>query len=294
MTVMLHFPDELAPARSLAEALHLDLQTIEQHRFPDGESRLTLPPSLPESLVLYRSLDHPDSKLVELLLATRGARELGTKQIILVSPYLCYMRQDKAFHPGELVSQKIIGRFLAELVDAVITVDAHLHRISRLDEAIPLQQAINTTATAPLGEFLQQQVSAETLLLGPDQESRQWVEQVARLGQFPYAVASKTRYGDREVSIELPKENYQQRHVVLVDDVISSGHTLAETAKRLIQAGAIQVDALCTHALYDEEAAGLLKQAGIKNVWSSDSIAHPSNTVSLAPLLAESVRQILN
>ncbi|TDY01656.1 ribose-phosphate diphosphokinase [Thiohalophilus thiocyanatoxydans] len=293
MTLLLGFPDEAAPAQRLAAALQLEYAPIEVHRFPDGENRLTLPPALPPTVVLYRSLDHPDAKLVELLLATRAARELGAERIILVSPYLCYMRQDKAFHPGEAVSQRIIGRFLADLVDAVITVDAHLHRIARLDEAIPLPQAHNLSAAPLLGRFLLEQ-TREVLMLGPDEESRQWVEQVARQGDFDFGVADKVRRGDRQVAIRLPDREYRQRHVVLVDDMISSGHTLAVTARQLYNAGTQRVDALCTHALYDDNAAKLLKEAGIETIWSADSVHHPSNAVQLAPLLAAAVRKMLN
>lgn len=292
MSVVLHFADEQHQARRLADALALPLDVIQLHRFPDGESRITLPPSSPEEVVLYRSLDHPDAKLVELMLAVRAARELGVQRIILVSPYLCYMRQDMAFHPGEAVSQKIVGRFLADLVDAVVTVDTHLHRISRLDEAIPLNQAINVSATRLLGRFVADQVPAEALLLGPDAESRQWVEQVARLGDYAFGVAEKERRGDRDVVIHLPAMTYDGRHVVLVDDMISSGHTLAETARRLYEAGAKQVDALCTHALFDASVADLLRDAGITTLWSSDSVTHPSNAVQLAPLLAETIRNM--
>ncbi|MFP3873290.1 MAG: ribose-phosphate diphosphokinase [Thiohalophilus sp.] len=293
MTLLLGFPDETAPAQRLAAALQLDYAAIGVHRFPDGESRLTLPPALPPTVVLYRSLDHPDAKLVELLLATRTARELGAGRLILVSPYLCYMRQDTAFHRGEAVSQRIIGRFLADLADAVITVDAHLHRITHLNEAIPLPLAHNLSAAPLLGQFLQQQ-SRDALLLGPDEESRQWVEQVANEGKFDFGVADKVRHGDRQVDIRLPELDYRRRHVVLVDDMISSGHTLAETAAQLYRVGARSVDALCTHALYDDAAAKFLKQAGIETIWSCDSVAHPSNAVQLAPLLATPIREILN
>lgn len=293
MTLVLGFADESAPAQDLAAALALEYRTIGQHRFPDGESRITLPPTLPPTVVLYRSLDHPDTRLVELLLAARTARELGAERLVLVSPYLCYMRQDMAFHPGEAVSQRIIGRFLAGLVDAVITVDAHLHRIARLDEAIPLPHAHNLSAAPLLGQYLLDQ-TRDALLLGPDEESRQWVEQVAREGEFAFAVADKVRHGDRDVDIRLPGVDYRQRHVVLVDDVISSGHTLAETANRLHAAGAKRIDALCTHALYDSDAAALLQQAGIDTIWSSDSVNHPSNAVQLTALLATAIREILN
>jgi ribose-phosphate pyrophosphokinase len=115
---------------------------------------------------------------------------------------------------------------------------------------------------------------------------------VAQQGDFPFYVARKQRHDDQHVSISLPEMPLEQQHVILVDDIISSGHTLAETTRLLFQAGVQQVDALCTHALFDKTAAQLLKDAGIGSVWSSDSVNHPSNRVQLAPLFAEAISQI--
>src|SRR5690606_12123678 len=109
------------------------------HRFPDGELRLRLPATLPAAVVLFRGLHQPNEKLVELLLTARTARGAGARHLTLVAPYLAYMRQDMAFAPGEAVSQRIVGDFLAQLFDAVITVDPHLHRVARLDEAVPVR-----------------------------------------------------------------------------------------------------------------------------------------------------------
>ena len=110
--------------------------TVDIHRFPDGESRLALPPALPEAVLLFRSLHDPNAKLTELLIAAGGARALGARQLALVAPYLCYMRQDKAFVPGQPVSQRIIGALLAQHFEAVLTVDPHLHRVATLAEAV--------------------------------------------------------------------------------------------------------------------------------------------------------------
>ncbi len=107
------------------------------HHFPDGESLIRLPPSLPEHVIVCRSLNQPNDKLIELLLCATTARELGAKRLTLVAPYLSYMRQDIANQPGEAVSQRIVGKLLAELFDDVLTVDPHLHRISSLDPGDP-------------------------------------------------------------------------------------------------------------------------------------------------------------
>ena len=127
--MILCFDDYEIQSRKLATALDIPCHIIQRHRFPDGESKLTLPDKLSQHVLICRSLDQPNEKLVELLLAAKTARELGARKLTLIAPYLCYMRQDIAFHPGEAISQPIIGNFLAGLFDNVITVDPHLHRI---------------------------------------------------------------------------------------------------------------------------------------------------------------------
>ena len=108
--LILGFDEYLQPAKTLAEIAHADYATVDIHAFPDGESKITLPASLPETVVLVRTLNDPNAKLVELLIAAAAARNNGARNVLLVAPYLCYMRQDIAFHPGEAVSQKIKSR----------------------------------------------------------------------------------------------------------------------------------------------------------------------------------------
>lgn len=288
-SLLLYFADESAAALRLAAACGLPAAPIERHRFPDDELRLRLPlgegEALADTLVLYRSLDRPNDKLIELLLVAGEARRLGAHRLLLVAPYLAYMRQDIAFQPGEVVSQKVVGQFLAGLFDGVITVDPHLHRIASLDEAIPRGAAVSLSGAPLLAELIAAQL-ANPLLIGPDAESRQWIEAAATGHGFDFGVCSKQRHGDRAVDIALPEVAVAGRAVVLLDDVASSGHTLARAAELLLAAGAASVDVAVTHALFAGTALELLQQAGVRQVWSSDCIAHPSNAVSVAPLLA--------
>lgn len=279
--LLLSFPETAALAGDIAARLACPHAPIGIHRFPDGETRVRLPAELPAQVVLCRSLDQPNEKLVELMLAARGARDLGAKHITLIAPYLCYMRQDKAFNPGEVVSQRIVGEFLANLVDTLLTADPHLHRVSRLAEAVPVTLAKTISATTRMGIFLKSRGS-KALLLGPDQESAQWVRVVAEVAGLDFAVAKKMRRGDRDVSVMLPKGRYSGRDVVVVDDMASSGHTLIEASKALFAAGASRVDILVTHALFAGDALQNLRAAGVGDIWSSDSVHHPTNAFSLA------------
>lgn len=283
--LILSFPDSISLASAIADKCDCGYAAIEVHAFPDGESRVRLPAELPEHVVLCRSLDQPNDKLIELMLAARGARTLGARRITLVAPYLCYMRQDKAFHAGEAVSQRIIGEFLASFIDTLVTVDPHLHRVPILEEAVPVAKAYNISAARQMGRYLKCK-GISPLLLGPDQESRQWVGLVAETAGLEFLVADKVRRGDRDVTVVLPQADYAGREVVVVDDVASSGRTLAEAAEALLAAGATRVDALVTHALFADGALSSLHAAGISEVWSSDTIPHESNVFSLAEELA--------
>ncbi len=288
--MLLHFKDETRLAQALAEQAGLERQCVELHVFPDGEFKLTLPPQLPEQLVVLRGLHDPNAKLVALMLLAGAARELGARHLTLVAPYLAYMRQDIAFSPGEAVSQRLVGRFLAQQFDAVITVDPHLHRVHTLAEAIPCSRAVALSAAALIGQHVARHRPG-ALLLAPDAEAEQWVAAAGQAAGLEWAVCHKDRHGDRQVQVRLPDGMaWAGRPVVLIDDVCSSGHTLAEAAQGLHKAGVASVDVAVTHALFAPGAEPLLRQAGIGAIWSTDAIAHASNAISVAGLLAGALK----
>lgn len=282
---LLCFEDEQTPAQAAADATGLALAVVVRHRFPDGEVRLRLPASLPERVVVWRGLHQPNEKLVELLLVAQTARTLGARHLTLVAPYLAYMRQDIAFNPGEAISQRVVGAFLATLFDAVITVDPHLHRVTTLQEAVPVPHAVVLSGAPLLADHIAAQ-RGEVVLIGPDEEALQWVAVAAQRHGWAHAVCRKTRHGDRQVDIELPALSVQGRAVVLIDDVASSGHTLARAAQLLCAAGAASVDVAVTHALFAPGAEQLVRDAGVGAIWSTDCIGHPSNAVSIVPAVA--------
>jgi ribose-phosphate pyrophosphokinase len=287
--LLLAFDDECHLAEPLAAALGVSLRWIERHRFPDGESRLRLPATLPPRVALLRGLHRPNEKLAELLIIAPAARELGAAQLTLVCPYLAYMRQDMAFRPGEAVSQRHIGQALASWFDNVITVDPHLHRVATMDEVLPGRRGVALSAAALLGAWASRHAS-RPILLGPDEEAAPWVRSAAQAQGLEHGTCIKQRSGDREVRVALPGLDFRGREVVLIDDVASTGRTLAVTAGALLQRGAAAVDVAVTHALFVDDAIAQLAAAGVRHVWSSDSVPHASNVVSLVPLLAAALR----
>jgi ribose-phosphate pyrophosphokinase len=290
--LILAFSEYLVQAQRLATALDVQVQEVFLHHFPDGESLIRLPTRLPAHVIICRSLNQPNDKLIELLLCEKTARQLGAKRVTLVAPYLCYMRQDFASQPGESVSQGIIGQLLAQQFDDVITVDPHLHRISALNQAVPIDNAISLTAADEIGRFLQQQFN-HAVLLGPDGESEQWVSAIAKKIDFDYSVAKKIRQGDKHVIMVLPEYDFDKKTVIIIDDMASTGRTLAKACHLLLAVGVDQVYAVVTHPLFCGDAETHIMQAGIKQIWSTDSIAHPSACIYLDKLLAQAVNEFL-
>ena len=290
--IILAFPDYLSQAQRLAKRLNARLTEVSLHHFPDSESFIQLPSSLPEHVIVCRSLNQPNDKLIELLLCATTARELGVKRLTLVAPYLSYMRQDFANQPGVAVSQRIIGKMLANLFDDVLTVDPHLHRISSLDQAIPIKNAISLTAADEIGRFLKRKLDY-ALLLGPDSESEQWVATIANKIGFDYCIAQKERQGDKDIEMILPDNNFVNKTIVIIDDMASTGRTLGKAAELLQAAGAGDIYAVVTHPLFCDDAEAHILQAGIKAIWSTDSIDHPTSCIKLDALLANAIKAMI-
>ena len=290
--MILAFPDYLSQAQRLAYRLNAPLAEVMVHHFPDSESFIQLPPSLPAHVIVCRSLNQPNDKLIELLLCATTARELGVKRLTLVAPYLSYMRQDFANQPGVAVSQRIIGQVLADLFDDVLTVDPHLHRISSLAQAIPIKNAISLSAADAIGYFLKQQLDV-AVLLGPDSESEQWVAGIADKIGFDYCIAHKVRQGDKDITMILPDYDFFSKPIVIIDDMASTGRTLGKAAALLQAAGAKDIYAIVTHALFCGDAEAHIRQAGIRTIWSTDSIDHPTSCIQLDALLADAVKAIV-
>ena len=244
-----------------------------------------------QTTVVYASLDHPNEKLLAIMFAAEALRRNGARRLLLVTPYLCYMRQDAAFHTGEAISQKVIGSVLARNFNRILTVDAHLHRTRDIHDIFPDSEAEDLSATPAIAEFMRAGgFDPNTVIVGPDEESRPWVSDLAgRLG-LQCAVARKTRRGDRSVEIAFADPGpISKRPALLVDDIVSSGGTLIACAKALAAAGATTVDAIIVHALFTPELMGEFLRAGIRSVRSTDSVPHPTNAIGLDKILADAL-----
>lgn len=282
------FAADTAPVGRLAARLGLNPAEIDQKSFPDGESLPTVRPGGASTVILYRSLHQPNARLVPLLLAADAFRRAGVRRIVLVAPYLCYLRQDTVFAPGQPLSRDVVCGLLGRAFDRLVTVQAHLHRTASLTEVLGIP-----ATNLDIGGELAALASGpdKPVIIGPDSESRPWVQAAAaRLGT-DWAAFDKQRLGDREVRLVFDGSvPVAGRAVLLLDDICSSGGTLARAITQLRQAGASRVDVAVAHALFDDQAEARLRAAGAGRILSSDSVPHATNALDLSGLLADALR----
>lgn len=289
--IIQHLSTSRSGAIQLGRTLGLSVHEIRVDTFADGEIRVTV--AIPRPLVIvYASLDRPNDKLLALLFAAEALCRAGVKRLVLVAPYLCYMRQDAAFHAGEAISQKVMGQLLGGAYDRIITVDAHLHRTADIRDVFPDTEADNISAAPAIAAGLKHSgYDPATVLLGPDSESRLLVDQLATHLGSAGTVAEKERRADGTVALRLTNPALVAgRPVLLIDDIVSTGSTLAACSRRALDAGAASVDAIVVHALVPAARISDLLKAGIRSIRSTTSVPHPTNAFTLDKVLAEALR----
>jgi ribose-phosphate pyrophosphokinase len=283
------FPEALPFAKSLGAEWGVRVERVALRRFPDRESLVRVRVQGAEPAVLVRSLDDPNTKLLEVLLAADALRRAGASRVTFVAPYLAYMRQDRVFEAGEPISQRVVGALLGRAFDRVVTVEAHLHRVATLGEVVP-GEAESLSAAPALAGWLREH-GRGALLVGPDEESAPWLVRLAGHGCGEFRIGKKKRRGDADVVLELPPLPRGTRRAVLVDDIASTGATLLASTQALQRAGVEVVDALVVHALFAEGAYEALRSAGIARIVSTDTIPHASNQIGVAGLVASALNR---
>jgi ribose-phosphate pyrophosphokinase len=291
-SLLLPMPGNEDLARRISEHGDLELGEIETRRFPDGETYLRhLSPLDGKSVTLLCTLNDPDAKLVPLLFAAMTARELGARRVGLVAPYLAYMRQDIRFSDGEAISARLFAAQISAAFDWLVTVEPHLHRVASLDEVFTIPAV--ALRTSPLLAAWISDTIQDPVIIGPDSESRIWVEAVAGYLRAPYRVANKTRFGDQDVRVELRDlDGLHDRMPVVVDDVVSSGETLLKLANPLIANFASPPSCLIVHGLFSGTSYEKVLSKYV-NVISTNTISHESNKIDISADLAAEISELI-
>lgn len=287
--VVFAMPGNEGLARDIAAMTDAELGKLEYRKFPDRESYMRFSTDVrTKQVVLACSLHDPDRKVLPLLLAASALRDLGATRVGLAAPYLAYMRQDRRFKEGEAVTSTDFARLLSASFDWIATIDPHLHRRTAMSEIYSIPALVGHAAPV-LTDYIKHHTDG-AFLIGPDEESEQWVAAVASAAAVPHVTLKKERRGDRDVVISFPDLSaFAGKTPVLVDDVISSGRTMEVAAQQLRKSGFSRSICLAAHGILADDAHARLAAVGAVVV-VTNTIPGPAALLDIHPLFAELIK----
>jgi ribose-phosphate pyrophosphokinase len=268
-------------ASRIAQNLNIKVADMRFSRFPDGEHYLQVGDRDGDTVIVGSVVD--SDALVQLLLLIDACADSKTT---LVIPYMGYARQDKQFKSGEPLSARAIARALSSGVDQVITLNIHQKGVlSHFNTS-----AKNLSLATDIAACIKGMELNNPLILAPDRGAAAFATEIASLGAWDCDYLQKTRISGEEVRMEPVALDASGRCIVIVDDIISTGGTLATAAQMLYGSGAREVRAVCVHGIFAGGAFGHLRNAGITDIISSDTVESASSNYSAAPRVAAEIR----
>ncbi len=282
-------PASTSLGQTIAEKLNAKIVPVNLKQFPDGEYCLRFEGELDaEEVVVVQSTGPPqDTNVLQLLLMLDAAKEMGAKKVTAVVPYLAFARQDKRFLSGEVISAETLVKLIEACgTDRFITVNIHSENTLKCFRA-PTE---NLSAITSLATHFKNRGLDGAFSLSPDKGAIKWAEEADKVldGGCGWLKKERDRYTG-EIQVEEKSLNVQSRDVIVFDDIISTGGTIARAVKMLKTQGARRVYAACVHPLLIGEAKQKILQNGAEEIVGTDSIPTSVRTVSLAPLIANAL-----
>ncbi len=268
-------------AGNLANKIQQPLLQATYKRFPDDEFYVRVLDDISGEDVMIVQTAYPDQKIVELLLMQDAVHDAGAKKITVVLPYFGYSRQDKKFEEGEAISSRAVAQHISMHADCVITVDPHKQHILKFF-TVP---AYSCSAVSTIAQHLKEKNI--DFVLAPDKGAKDRAKEAATLIDCEYDYLEKTRIDGTTVKVTPKKLDARGKHVAIIDDIISTGGTMANSIKELKKQGAKTVSVACTHGLFVGGAKEKLLSADCDEIISTDTIETEFSKVSAADCIAE-------
>jgi ribose-phosphate pyrophosphokinase len=276
---------------NVAKALNVEAVPVFFKTFPDGESyiRFSTDSLQDEDIVIVQTTSPPqDQRLVQLLLMADNALQMKARSITAVAPYFAYSRQDKRFFSGEAFSVKTIVKLLENCgVNKIITVNAHNPKVLEAFN-IPVE---DLSAIPLLAEYFKAKGSVEnpiSLSLGKKGLSVANEAEGVLKGGFDF-ISTRRDVITGNVTLEEKQLRIKNRDVIIFDDVISSGGTMAKAVKFVKEQGAKKVYVACVHPLLVGNAEKRILENGAEEIIGTDSVPSSVSKVSIAPLISKAL-----
>ena len=267
-------------AEDLSKELKVPLANTISKRFPDNEFYVRITDSLKGDHAIIVQTTYPDPNIVELFLLQNAVEEAGAKEISVVIPYFGYARQDTKFKDGEPISAKALANLISLSADKVITVDPHKEYILDFFST----SAFSCTAVPELANYLNKKNI--DMLLAPDKGALNRNKQAAKIINCDLDYMEKTRIDGNTIEIKPKKLDAENKNVAIIDDIISTGGTMAKSIEELKKQGAKNVYVACTHGLFAGNAIKKLDSAGVTEIISTDTVYSKFSKVKIAPSIS--------
>lgn len=276
-------------AKKIARKLKARYIKVEKKTFPDGESKITVNQIPKKSIVLVVQSTYPpvDTNLLELISIVSKVQKFSSK-VYAVIPYMGYARQDREFLGGEIVTIGVVGRLLkASGVKKILTLDIH----SKLALKELKISSESVSAMGELVKYFQKMSLKDPLVVSPDLGGKDRAQAFANLLKTDFIALKK--YRDRKtgkVNILSGKVEVKNRDLILVDDMVSTGGSIVKATQFLKKQKCKRVFVACTHALLVNEAAKKIKNAGVSQIISTNTIPGDSAKVDVSKVISDALK----
>jgi len=266
-------------AEDLSRELGAPLVNTISKRFPDDEFYVRIIDDISGEHIVIVQTTYPDPNIVELFILQNAVREADAKEITVVIPYFGYARQDTKFEDGEPISAKAIAKLISSNSDKVITVDPHKEHILDFFST----PAFSCSAVPELAKYLKKKNI--DMILAPDKGALERADMASKIIGCDFDYMEKTRIDGETVKIKPKKLDAKNKNVAIIDDIVSTGGTMAKSIQELKKHGAKNVFVACTHGLFAGDAAKKLNSAGCNEIISTDTVQGKFSKVKIAPCL---------
>ncbi|HIH70368.1 ribose-phosphate diphosphokinase [Methermicoccus shengliensis] len=277
-------PSSQMLAAKVARAGGFSMVPAEYERFPDGEGYLRVCEDVAGDDVAIVQTIGCDCDLVSLLQLIDACEDAA--RLVAVIPYMGYARQDRRFKQGEPISARAVARCIG--ADHVVLVNVHNERV--LDYFV-CDVCCLDAAPVLAGHIVQMGLD-DPLFVAPDDGAIEIARAAAQAVGAQHDHLEKKRLSPEHVEMAPKHLDVEGRHVVLIDDIISTGGTMTTAIGMLTEQGASRVYVACVHPVFVKNAIVRLFAAGAGDIVFTDTIEGRGGVVSVAPLIARHLREM--
>ncbi len=286
-------------AREIAKVIGVELGKSSVTRFSDGEIQINIEESIRgcDVYVIQSTSSPVNENIMELLIMIDALKRASAKTINIVMPYYGYARQDRKARAREPITAKLVANLLETAgATRVICLDLHAPQIQGFFE-IPTDHLMGVPILAEY--FKKREFNGDIVIVSPDHGGVTRARKLAERLKAPIAIIDKRRPRPNVAEVMNIVGNIEGKIAILIDDIIDTAGTITLAANALVENGAKEVYACCTHPVLSGPAMDRIQNSKIKELVITNSIAIPEEKktdkiiqLSVAPLMGEAIIRV--